>query len=365
MCCGCSACVQICPKQCIRFDEDKQGFRYPLVDKDECINCGLCEQVCPVLNRSEHADSIDVYAAINPNEKIRMESSSGGIFTMLAEETIKNGGIVFGASFNDKWEVYHRSVETQEEIRNLRGSKYLQSLICDTYKEVKSNLDKGRSVLFSGTPCQVSGLNCFLRKEYDNLLTIEVACHGVPSPLVWRDYIKRKSGGKVINDVSFRDKRTGYKTYSTRYVFKDKKYLKYYKRDEYMLGFIHNLTLRPSCFKCPSKLHNSCSDILIADFWGDKSTIDNTNGISLVVINSSKGMSYMQRIHAIMDSSNIDIALKSNPYIVVSPKEPDEYSAFWNEYCSKGVIALETYTKKYRPSFVFFVKMYISRLINR
>ena len=177
-CCGCEGCVQICPKQCISFNEDEKGFRYPLVDKDICINCGLCDKVCPFLNLTNTRNPIKVIAAINPDEELRMKSSSGGIFTILAEHTIKAGGVVFGACFDDKWEVKHDFVDTVDGISTFRGAKYVQSKICRAFIKVKTFLDKDRKVLFSGTGCQIAGLRKFLRKEYDNLLTVEIACHG-------------------------------------------------------------------------------------------------------------------------------------------------------------------------------------------
>ncbi|MCS2450406.1 Coenzyme F420 hydrogenase/dehydrogenase, beta subunit C-terminal domain [Bacteroides thetaiotaomicron] len=171
--------------------EDEEGFLYPLIDMSFCIECGLCENVCPVINQSEVCSPLKVYAAKNPNEQIRLSSSSGGIFTMLAEQILKENGIVFGARFDEKWEVEHDYADTLDGIAAFRGSKYVQSRIGDSYQRVEDFLRKGRKVLFSGTPCQVAGLKRFLHnKEYDNLLTVDVICHGVPSPLIWRKYLE-------------------------------------------------------------------------------------------------------------------------------------------------------------------------------
>lgn len=183
-CCGCSACVQKCPKQCISLKEDNEGFLYPEVDKSMCINCGLCEKVCPVLHQGESRKPLKVYAAKNQDEEIRRQSSSGGIFTLLAEKTIQDGGVVFGARFDEHWEVKHDYTETIEGLAAFRGSKYVQSRMEDNYRKAEMFLKQGRKVLFSGTPCQVAGLKRFLRKYYGNLLTIDMVCHGVPSPLV-------------------------------------------------------------------------------------------------------------------------------------------------------------------------------------
>ena len=188
-CCGCAACVQACPKQCISFNEDEQGFRYPLVDESICIDCGLCEKVCPVIHQLDAKKPLKVYAAQNPNEEIRLKSSSGGIFTMLAESVIDEGGVVFGAQFDKNWEVEHAYTESKEGLAAFRGSKYLQSRTGETYKQTRDFLKAGRSVLYSGTSCQIAGLKKFLRKEYENLITVDVVCHGAPSPLVWRTYL--------------------------------------------------------------------------------------------------------------------------------------------------------------------------------
>ena len=172
-CCGCSACVQRCPKQCISMAEDEEGFLYPHIDESKCIDCGLCEKVCPVINQENQREPLSVYAATNPDEKIRMLSSSGGLFSMLAEKTIENGGVVFGACWNDEWEVVHDYTETVLGIAKFRGSKYVQSRIGDSYRIVEKFLKDGREVLFSGTPCQVAGLKKYLCKVYENLFLVD------------------------------------------------------------------------------------------------------------------------------------------------------------------------------------------------
>ena len=188
-CCGCEACVQCCPKQCLTMHEDCEGFLYPQVDESSCIDCGLCEKVCPVIHQNASQEPLSSYIAINPNEEIRLKSSSGGIFTLLAEKIIAEGGVVFGARFDENWDVVHAWTDTIEGLAPLCGSKYVQSRIGNTYNEAKDFLKQGRKVLFSGTPCQIAGLKKFLRKEYANLLTVDFICHGVPSPGVWRRYL--------------------------------------------------------------------------------------------------------------------------------------------------------------------------------
>ena len=194
------------------MSEDSEGFLYPHVDENACINCHLCEKVCPIINYGNDREPLAVYAAKNPNEAIRMQSSSGGVFTLLAERVIDEGGVVFGATFNDRWEVVHDYVETKEKLAKFRGSKYVQSKVGNSYQMAKSFLENDRKVLFSGTPCQIAGLKNFLRKDYNNLLAVDFICHGVPSPGVFRTYLQeeidkksaRKGGGKntVLLSVS-------------------------------------------------------------------------------------------------------------------------------------------------------------------
>lgn len=192
-CCGCNACAQRCPKSCITMREDSEGFLYPEVDKEICIDCGICEKVCPVMYQGNKRKPLAVYAVKHKNNEIRLSSSSGGVFTALAESVIDEGGVVFGAKFDDNWCVVHSYSETKEGLAAFRGSKYLQSRIGDSFKKVECFLKANRKVLFSGTPCQIAGLKRFLRKEYDNLLTVDFVCHGVPSPGVWREYLNEET----------------------------------------------------------------------------------------------------------------------------------------------------------------------------
>ena len=204
-CCGCSACMQACPKKCIIMKIDLEGFWYPKIKKSLCIDCHYCEKVCPVLHLLKKTDKTPVaYAAYSNEEYKRLNSSSGGIFTHLAEYILGEKGVVFGASFNEDYKsVKHILVENENDLGKLRGSKYLQSDINETYKIAKEKLDSGCLVLFTGTPCQIEGLICFLQKDYENLLLVDVVCHGVPSPKIWRDYLKKF--GDSIKKVSFRD----------------------------------------------------------------------------------------------------------------------------------------------------------------
>ena len=295
-CCGCEACIQRCPQQCITLHEDGEGFLYPETDEGRCIDCGLCEKVCPVIFQGTGRRPLNVYAAKNPDEEIRWESSSGGVFTLLAEKILSEGGVVFGARFDARWEVVHDYTENVEGLSAFRGSKYVQSRIGDSFRQTECFLKTGRKVLFSGTPCQIAGLKLFLKKEYDNLLTVDFICHGVPSPGVWRKYLKeiaaRRAAGKntvlyaslnksgdVLRDISFisfRDKTLSWKKYSFVVCFsatdgaeKNSVLLSEdLHTNLFLKGFLADLYLRPSCYACPVKKLKSGSDLTIGDFLG-------------------------------------------------------------------------------------------------
>jgi len=344
-CCGCSACVQVCPKQCIFFNEDAEGFLYPVVNKKLCIDCGLCEKVCPFLNPSAPRKPVKVLATINPNEEIRMKSSSGGIFTMLAEAVINEGGVVFGARFDKNWEVMHDYTETKEGLDTFRGAKYTQSKIGITYKEAKDFLIQGRKVLFSGTGCQIVGLRLFLRKEYDNLLTVEIACHGVPSPAVWRAYLDDVTKGdkNKINSINFRDKRNGWNGYGLMIEKDDDIIYELSTSNRYMQSFLKDLCLRPSCANCPAKQGASGTDLIIGDFWGVENIypeIYDNKGCSFVVVNSEKGKEQIVQIN----TKNLEITYEEgcryNPCLVQSSAESRYAPIFWRQFHKNGVMAI-------------------------
>lgn len=317
-CCGCQACVQACPKQCISFLMDNEGFFYPRVNAKDCIDCHLCEKVCPVKNENECIRPKYVIGAYNHNADERSKSSSGGIFILLAKQIIGEDGVVFGAVFDESWNVKHTYTETIEGIYPMLQSKYVQSNICASYIKVKNFLKQGKKVLFCGTPCQVLGLKKFLRKDYYNLITVDFLCHGVPSPGVWSKYVEREifplaqsaTAGRNsvlnlsintvsdISDIEFRDKSFyGWKKYG--FVVRQKSPSKgdqntvllsdSHYANPYMKGFLSDVFLRPSCYDCKCKNGRSGSDLTLGDFWcADKvdENIDDDKGLSLVLINN-------------------------------------------------------------------------------
>lgn len=297
-CCGCSACAQRCPKQCISMERDEEGFHYPQVDATKCINCHLCEIVCPVINQNDKRNPLEVIALKNPDEKVRLESSSGGIFTLLAERTIDESGVVFGVCWDEEWNVKHDYAESKDKLQKFRSSKYLQSVIGDSYQKAESFLKAGRKVIFTGTPCQIAGLKHFLHKEYDNLLAVEVICHSVPSPGIWQAYLSAKLQTlnwtkSDIRHISFRNKKTGWKKYSF-YIenMNGNVYMELSCKNAFMRGFLADLYTRLSCQACPAKELKSGSDITLGDYWGIGSVnpeLDDDKGVSAVVVNTEKG----------------------------------------------------------------------------
>lgn len=356
-CSGCHACYNVCPIQCISMDEDREGFLYPRVFKDKCMKCSLCEKVCPILQPAILENKPKAYASYNKNENIRMKSSSGGVFTLIAEEVIKNNGVVFGAGFDKNFNVEHSYVETIEELSKFRGSKYVQSNIGNAYKKAKEFLEQGRNVLFTGTPCQIDGLKLYLQKEYNTLICQDIICHGVPSPKAWREYKKFITKGKSIKNIYFRNKRLGWNNFSMRIEMENNIYSKDLNEDIFMKAFLTNFCLRPSCYFCHSKSLHRRSDITLADFWGIEKLLPNINddkGTSLVFINSEKGMQIFKNISSEVVSCDVDIneaiRYNSSAYksVELTPKREKFFKYFGTLPFDKLVnkcIKESTYTK--------------------
>lgn len=361
------ACVQGCPLSCIEVKEDKEGFFYPKVDKKRCVDCGKCEKLCAELHPEKARRPLRVFAAKNPNEEIRLHSSSGGIFTLLAENIIEKGGVVFGARFDESWNVVHDYTETKDGLKAFRGSKYLQSQIGRTFIQTKIFLEAGREVMYTGTPCQIAGLRRFLQKDYDNLLTVDFVCHGVPSPKVWQIYLdetvrsertaKKRlrcfpqgqdavcQSATSIKSIEFRNKSLGWKNFSfalahlnvttageemvhCSHVFHENLFMK---------AFLSNLILRPSCYHCPAKGGRSGSDITLGDYWGIENVrpdFDDDQGCSLVMLNNEKAVSFFLVSGAIYEETEYEEALVENACIEQSAKIPP-YRNFFMHQCRK------------------------------
>lgn len=342
-CCGCTACASICNHEAIHMQVDEMGFKYPVVDIAKCVECGLCEKVCAF---HEHYDTTSnfqepfVYAVRHKNNNEIKTSRSGAMFTALSDFIFERKGIVYGVGFADHFRVVHKRITNREDCKDLKGSKYVQSDLTDIFRSVKKDLVDGSLVLFSGTPCQTSGLHSFLgKKEWENLYLCDIVCHGVPSPKVWADYLEyvETKENRLIEKVNFRDKERGWKAHFESFVFQGGK--KIITRTFTNLFYKH-LILRPSCSSCKFTNTRRPSDITIADFWGWEKAVPGFNdddlGCSLVFVNTPKGDQLFKHILPEIHAIQTDLAHCMQPNLehpsVFSPK----YDSFWKDYQRKG-----------------------------
>ncbi len=373
-CTGCMACYNICPKKAINIKE-YNGFYYPEIDEDKCINCGMCTKTCPALNAIEKNKPLDdkCFAILNKDKKIRNTSSSGGVFYELAKAIIDNNGVIYGASWNSSLVVNHIKVDNIANLKLLQGSKYVQSNINDIYKFVKKDLDEKKNVLFSGVPCQISGLKLFLKNDYSNLYTVEVLCHGSPSPIVFEEhkkYIENKFNDKLTG-INFRFK-TEKKCQNIEYTFNNKKIVIEKPLDDYFyLGFQDGTLDRDCCFNCKYIGIERCSDITLADFWGLKDNNfeckDNLSYPSLVFVNTSKGKKLLDSVtnKFVVKERTLQEAIEGN----LSLRRPLPYSKSKNLFLSKyKVIGYEQSAKKYlimKKDYKYYVKKILGKRISR
>lgn len=354
-CCGCHACFNSCPAKAIKMKINEKGFLYPKVDENKCIQCGLCEKVCPMKKHKKvNENPIKTYACWNNDEKIRMQSSSGGIFTLLAKEIINDGGVVIGAKFNGNFEVIHTCAETIEQLEEIRGSKYVQSSVGTTYQDVKEFLKEERKVLFTGTPCQIEGLKMFLGEKckQDGLYTQDIVCHGVPSPKVWQVYLSyiREKMQEDIEKINFRDKtKKGWTQYEIMISGKQKVESTNVQNNLFMQAFLRNTCLRDSCYQCKFKKLRKESDITLGDFWGVDQVAPemyDNKGTSLVIINTKKGEQLFEEILNQINYKEVAIkdAIKYNPSIVIPSKMDKKQNQF---YENLDKVSFEKLVKKY------------------
>ena len=340
MCTGCAACANRCEKKAISMQPDEKGFLRPQIDQSLCVDCGLCRKVCPQNERVAPSQEGKVYAALAVDDKLRAQSSSGGIFSLLAEKTIQNGGVVFGAAMGDDLHVRHVAVASKQDLARLRGSKYVQSEIGDCYRQAKESLEKGKEVLFSGTPCQIDGLKHFLGKSYDKLLTVDILCHGVPSPAVLQKFVESKESStrKKVVGLNFRDKDPGWQGFSTTLFLDDgTKEID----NSYYYFFVGDYCLRDSCSNCLYASAHRIGDFTLGDFWGYRETgpehiEDDDLGISLLFINNDKGNAALNAIRDKIDRAprRIEETVKGNP-LLSHPFPAHKRSAeFWNDFPS-------------------------------
>lgn len=335
-CCGCNACYDVCPKDAITLSTDIEGFWYPRVDIDKCINCGLCERTCPQLHietlKKNDFEYPVCFAAIHKNIEVRFGSTTGGLFSALAEQMYREGGYVGGAIYNKDFSVSHFISNNPSDLTLLRQSKYSQSQTCGIYKEVKRLLVAGEKVLICGTPCQMAALRRFLNKDYENLIIVDFICKSITSPKFYAkylDYWERKVGSQLIS-FKFKDKELGWRSLVKRFDFKNGKtmYSRAQDNDLYSMAYHGNIVSRPSCYSCQFKGFPRMSDITIADFWGvEKYTylkdIDDNAGTSAVMCNSSKGLAFYKQLKNITSlETTIEKILPGNPALLHEQKMP-------------------------------------------
>ena len=331
-CTGCTACASGCPKDAITMERDREGFAYPVIDGAACVRCGHCTAVCPVLRERPQSSMPAVFAAWNRNDEIRRDSTSGGVFTLLAEYILESGGVVFGAAFDGSQHLRHTACFRKEELWRLRGAKYVQSDLGGSFSQVKALLEEGTAVLFSGVPCQVDGLKRYLGKDYPNLLTCDLVCHGVPSPAVFRAYLdglEAARGSKVVS-VRFKDKSHGWShPWFTAQFADGSVYTEDFNRTGYGRGFGMQLFLRPACARCRYTSTSRPADFTLADYWGlDEKLalpVERDKGVSMVLVNSARGQAVFDALsprfgqverplaEAVAGNPRLASPLKANP----------------------------------------------------
>lgn len=369
-CSGCSACMNSCPVEAISMPADQEGFLRPSVNRRLCIECGKCTASCPVLSPYPERKNGKVWTAVNRDEEIRLASSSGGIFSLLAQKTIAKGGIVFGACFDENQEVVHSYSETMEGISVFQGSKYVQSRLGTIFQSAKNFLDDGRNVLFSGTPCQIAGLNRFLDKEYPNLTTVDIICHGVPSPAVWRNYIDGLIPAYKNMRINFRDKSIGWEEFSFTIQDAGSKavlYTEMFRRNIFMNGFLQNLYLRPSCSCCKSKGCASGSDITLGDFWGIRNFFPDfydNKGVSAVLLHSHKAMEILSDVDIEFNEVPYETVLKGNPALEISCAAHPNRTRFFNRFIRKNEPVSALIAHYLKPGMWVRIKQRLSNFLH-
>lgn len=359
-CIGCFNCKNVCPKKCISTKLDANGFLVPIINEDRCINCGMCQKVCPALNLfQDDRNKPKTFAVKNNNTEMVLTSSSGGVSSLLGEYIISRGGAIVGAVFDNCFNVAHTLIDDEKELHKINGSKYVQSNLKDTFLTIKERLNQNNTILFFGTPCQVAALKVFLGKEYERLFLVDIVCHAIPSPYIWEKYLnelKNKYNSNIFS-VDFRCKDSGWDTYSIKIVFEDGGvFLEPAKNNKYFLSYMMGMHSRKSCDNCQYKQIHKVSDITLGDFWGIKTLLPDfydSNGVSLVMINSDKGERLFNSISkkTVYKSVDFNDAIKNNVSVIKSSKgsplrkrfvadaNKKTFEQLFKKYCGNGFSA--------------------------
>lgn len=380
-CCGCNACGDICPKNAITFQKDQEGFLNPVIDHEKCIDCGLCDKICPSINadtlKKNDFEKPICFAAIHKNLDIRFDSTSGGAFSALAKKAYLNKYYVGGAVWNEDWSVSHYISNNKQDLERLRSSKYIQSDAQGLYKEIKRLLDAGEKVLVCGTPCQIAGLKSFLRKPYEHLVTVDFICHYVNSPFVWSKYIEfhEKEHNSKIVYIKDKNKELGWRSLCNKVVFEngdviyDPYGVNHFRRCYMQLG----VASRPSCYHCKYKGFPRIADITIADFWGVEKYLpkefDNNLGTSLIMCNSQKGLDYFDNgVRKYMEvlPVNVEDTFGKNPALMTSFHPVINFSReqFYEDLHHSDIkTVVDTYFKRYKTRQPNQLKAKIKKII--
>ena len=376
-CCACGACVNICPKGAITMKDDNAGFGFPSVDKSLCVECGRCVDVCVFTKKGVGAgENAQVYAAVNNDKEVLLNSSSGGLFTPLANTVLDKGGAVFGAAWNDDMQLEHICVENKEDLKRLRGSKYVQSSTGNTFSQVKKMLEADRYVCYSGTPCQIAGLKAFLGKNFDKLLTVDLVCHGVPSMKMLNDDISYVYGKNTdeIKDIKFRNKRYGWGVKGS--LETGSSTIKYNAgTSPYYFYFLKGEVYRESCYNCRFPSENRQGDITLGDYWGIKKKeyakigkINPDLGISCVLVNSEKGGAWLKECEGEISCvlSSRQNAEKRNKQLTSASSPLPEHETLLNGYIKNGYSAFtDGYKKHTKDHLIRTVKNMVPSKVKR
>lgn len=367
-CVLCKACFNICPTKSIKFTKEKNLFYYPQIDKDECIGCNMCKDICIILNPIKKMQFVKkVYAAKNKNDFQRSNSSSGGIFVLIAEQIISNGGTVAGVIMEDDLHAKYVVTDGMKDVSGIMGSKYVQSDMGLCYKEIEKTIKKDRTVLFVGCPCQVAAMKRYINS--DKLITVDLICHGMPSEDVFKEYIRfmEKKYNSQVKNIQFRNKEKGWHLSSVKIIFDNGKvYSKPIIDDYYMKGFLDGLYLKEACYDCNFKNFNSGSDITLGDFWGaevEQKEIDDNKGLSVVVVNSNKGEVLFKSINEkiIIKESSIDVCVKYNRNLFYPTRKNENKERFYYDFKNNPSKAFKKYC--YNSTLVK-IKRFISNIIR-
>lgn len=368
-CCGCSSCVQKCPKNAISMIENEEGFLYPIIDKEKCIDCGLCAKVCPQLKEIKKTveNYPKAYAMYNKNEDELLKSSSGGIFSVIANYVLENNGVVFGAAYDEELNVNHIKINNKKELEKLRSSKYVQSNIKNTYKEAEDELQKNKMVLFSGTPCQIEGLKSYLLKEYENLITCDLVCHGVPSQKLFKTYLKYLSNKfkSKVKSYNFRSKnKYGWGLFTEVITNDNKKHYIKSDFDPYYSNFLNCNTYRESCYNCHYTNYNRVSNLTLADYWGVSSIhpkFYSEKGISLILVNDKKGEKVLNEIVPNIEKieTDLEFASSKNKNLIRPSNRPESRNTIYEGIYSKETLEFVKENLKVKVSIKKIMKLFV------